>query len=162
MNRRTLLSAIALAAPLPFLATCGLVPTATGGNLDQAKAYGADLANALSAGAAVFLAGPPVPTAEQAALVNAAVADIQAANAALAAATAQSTARGIVDQLLAAALKLSPLVMAALGAAGPYIPLAIAVLQAFAAAVPPPVEVPPVPPAALHRAALKYHSHSIQ
>lgn len=159
MNRRMLLSGAALALPLPFIAACGMLPTTSGGNLAQAQAYGADLANALSAGAVVFLAGPPKPTDAQAALVNQAVADIQTANAALAAATAQSTATGFATQLLNAALKLSSLVIPSLGPAGPYVPLAIAVLQAFIGALPPPDVVPAVPPAALHRAALKYHAH---
>lgn len=158
MHRRTLLSAAALAMPLPLL-NCGLTGNAGAVTLAQAQMYGTDLANALSAGAVIYLAGPPKPSAEDATIVNKAIADIQTAKTALANATATTSAIGVANELLNAALQLSPLVMGSLGAAGPYIPLAIAILQAFIASLPPPAVTPATPPAALHAKAMTYRAH---
>jgi hypothetical protein len=160
MNRRTLLSAAALALPLPFLAACGL--TSSGATpLAMAKVYADDLANAVSAAANIYLAGPPKPTAANAALVGQLVDGLQQARAALDATTEASDAKGIVLQVIAGVQQLVPLVTPYIGPAGAYIPLAIAVLQAFVQSIPAPPDAPPTPPASLHRAALKYHPHGV-
>lgn len=160
MNRRTLLSATALTLPMAMLSACGLIGTPAGAtNLQMAQVYADDLADAVSAAAQIYLAGPPAPDAAQAALVSGLIADLQTARRALDAATAASDARGIAKQLLTAALNLSPMITALLGPAAGYIPLAIGVVQAFIDSLPPPPAAPVTPPAALHRAALKYHGH---
>jgi hypothetical protein len=158
ITRRNALSACAMMLPLPFLVACGLTsPSAT--SLDMAKAYADDLANAVSAAANVYLAGPPKPTAANLALVTQLVAGLQQARTALDATTAASDAKGIALQVLAGVQQLVPMVSPFLGAAAPYVPLAIAVVQAFVQSIPPPAEAPPAPPAELHRAGMAYHQH---
>lgn len=161
MNRRTLLSATALTLPMALLAGCGLIGTPAGAtNLQMAQLYADDLSDAVSAAAQVFLAGPPVPTAAQTATVTGLIADLQTARKALDAATAASDARGIAKQLLAAAGNLAPMITAVLGPVVALdVQLAISVVRTFVDTLPPPTDAGPTPPAALHRAALKYHDH---
>jgi hypothetical protein len=142
--------------PLPallLLARCGASGSASV-TLAQAKAYADDLINALSAAAQSYLAAP---SAANKALVTSIVTDLQQAKVAIDAATAESDARGIALQIVALAQQLVPLVVPFLGPAGPYVPLAIAVIQAFIASLPPPPAAPPAPPAALHEMGLRYH-----
>jgi hypothetical protein len=157
--RRTLLSLAALAVPLPMIAACSL--TAPGATpLEQAKAYADDLANAVSAAAAAYIAGPPKPTAANAALVNQLVDDLQKARAALDATTATTDARSIAQQVIAGVQQLAPMVTVFLGSAAPYVPLAIAVVQSFINAIPAPPNAPAMPPAALRRAGMAYSPHA--
>lgn len=158
MNRRAALSAAATLAMLPLVAACGSTAS-TGTSLEMAKVYADDLANAVSAAAAVYLAGPPMPTAANVAMVNQLVDGLQQARAALDSTTTASDARGIALQVLAGVQKLSPLVSAALGQAAAYVPLAVAVIEAFIQSIPPPADAPPTPPVELHNVALKYHGH---
>lgn len=160
MHRRTLLQATALTLPMAMLAGCGLIGTPAGAtNLQMAQLYADDLSDAVSAAAQVFLAGPPVPTATQAATVTGLIADLQTARKALDAATAASDARGIAKQVLTAVGNLAPVLTGTLGPAAAYIPLALAVIQTFIDSLPPPPATPPTPPAALHKAAMAYHGH---
>jgi hypothetical protein len=157
--RRNLLTIAALAVPLPMIAACGL--TASGATpLEQAKVYADDLANAVSAAATAFLAGPPKPTAATTAMVNDLVNGLQKARAVLDATTATSDAKAIAQQVIAGVQQLLPMVSVFLGPAAPYIPLAIAVVQSFINAIPAPPDAPATPPAALHRAGMAYHPHA--
>jgi hypothetical protein len=157
MNRRTLLSATALTLPMAMLAGCGTATDATT-KLAMAQLYADDLADAISAAAQVLLAGPPPMSAAQASAVTTAVANMQAARKALDAATVATDARSIAQQLLAAAQQLAPMITAVLGPVVALdVQLAISVVRTFVDTLPPPVGAGPTPPAALHRAAMKYH-----
>ena len=64
--------------------------------------------------------------------------------------------KAAAQEALVVVLQLNPLVGGFLGAAAPYVPIAIAVVNAFIAALPPPANAPPVPPAQLTRKAAEY------
>ena len=146
MNRRTVLIAI----PLVVVGCTGTNAQVT---LDQAKAYASDVVNAVSAAAQSYVASP---LAKDATAVSESVAGLQALNKAIQETTVATTARSVITEIITGVNELLPLVMPFLGVAGPYIPMALAVLQAFLAALPPPVDAPATPPAELHRFALTY------
>lgn len=152
-NRR---AALMLSGNLAAVAALALVPgcaTGTAGatTLQMAQTYGDDLVAALLAAASTYQAAPnPSP------IIASVVADLQTAKTALDNATLASDARGVVLQIIAAVQTILPMLTPFLAAAGPYVPLAIAVLQAFVAALPPPPSAPATPPAALHAVAEKY------
>lgn len=138
-----------------LLAQC----SSTGGStttLAQAQAYADDLISAVSAAAQAYLAQP---NAAQQALVQQVVSDLQTLRQTIDAAQATTTLQTTFLQVIVGVQQLVPIVEPFLGSAGPYVPLALAVLQAFVASLPPPSNAPPAPPAALHAAALKYHPH---
>lgn len=153
-NRR---AALMLSGNLAAVAALALVPGCTmpagATTLQMAQTYGDDLVAALLAAASTYQASPnPSP------IVASVVADLQTAKKALDSATLASDARGVVLQIIAAAQTILPMLTPFLAAAGPYVPLAIAVLQAFVAALPPPPATPPTPPAALHAVAERYRA----
>lgn len=154
MKRR----AVIIAAPAALLALAGCTlfqnqqQAAT--TLAKAKSYASDLVGALHSAAQVFTASPQA-TAAQASLVSKILADLDTANTALQAMQVASGAKAIVQQIIAFAQQIVPIVAPFAGAAGPYFALALAVLQAFVAGLP--SAAPAEPPAALHRAALAWH-----
>ena len=154
-NRR---AALRLSGGIASLAAFGLLgacsTTSAGTSLDMAKTYGDDLIAALLAAAATYNASPNANPIVAGTIVP----DLEQAKVALDGATSASDARGIVLQILAAAQTAMPMLSPFLGAAGPYIPLAIAVLQAFAQSLPPPPAAPPTPPAALHAVGERYRA----
>lgn len=136
---------------------CAGGQTIGGVPIPMVKAYADDLADALSAGADIYLNSttPPVPTESQKAAVARAKADIQSAKTALDSVLVPTTttvplsARDTVKLIILDAEKLQPFVAPLLGTAGVYIPLALSVLQAFVDSLPPPPTTPPTPPAPL-------------
>lgn len=127
-------------------------------SFEMTKAYSNDLANALSASADVFLASTnPTPTAAQLSLVLHAKTSIQQAKDIINSTTAPSDARTAVQTVITDVGLMAPLLGPLLGPAALYIPLAVAVLQAFIDSLPPPPNAPPMPPAALHEKAMAYH-----
>lgn len=151
-NRR---AALKLAGGVASVAALALVPgcasTSGATPLQMAQAYGDDFVTLVMAAAAAYEAEPnPNP------IVATVITDLQAAQAALDGATVASGAQGVVGQILAGWQKLAPFVSPFFGAAAPYIPLVIAVLEAFVAEQPPPAGATPTPPAAVHSAATKY------
>jgi hypothetical protein len=165
INRRAIIRSVPMLAAV--VAGCSTIAS-TPAQISQVKEYSQAVANAVSASAQIYLAGPPVPSAANKALVTTVVTDIQAANAAvqildgtnLNFTTAQQTVNSLI-QAIQMALNI-PGVQLALGAAGMYIPLALAVLEAFVNSMqgpplPPPAGTPQHPPAALTRKAAMYH-----
>jgi sulfur relay (sulfurtransferase) complex TusBCD TusD component (DsrE family) len=150
MHRRTILAASAL-VPMTWFVGCAADASV---KLAQAKSYAQVLTNALAAAGQAFLASSTV-TPDQSKLVIEILKSIDTANAALQAAVAATDARGVAEQIVAAATRLTPLVEPFAGAAGPYIPLAVSVLAAFVASLPPPPAAPAEPPPALRALALK-------
>jgi hypothetical protein len=126
-----------------LLAGCSSTGGTGGVTLAMAQAYGDALIAALESAAQVYLDSP---IATQKALVTTAVADLKMAQSALDSLTPTSDTRAVVQQIIAAAQQLLPLVTALLGPAAPYASLAIVVLQAFIALVPLPANTPPTPP----------------
>lgn len=133
--------------------------------LTMIKAYGDDLADALSAGADAYLNATtaPVPTDAQKATVSKAKADIQSGKHALDLVLTSVTdnkappsAINIAKLIIADAQSLEPYVLPLLGAAGLYVPLALGVVQAFVDSLPPPPDTPPTPPAAFAEKARSY------
>jgi len=151
-TRRLALTGIglsALAAPLLGCSTSGSIA-----NFNQAKAYLDAGANAIIAAGQQFLAGPPAPSAANKTLVTEGIAALQQVLAAIDAQAAPTGSwKADATQALAFIQQLSPVVSGYLGAAGQYVPLAVAVVTAFIQALPPPADTPPVPPAALTRKA---------
>jgi hypothetical protein len=124
-------------------------------SLAQVQAYAGDLVNALSAAAQTYLTLPSV-TATDKVLVTTIVADLQQANTAIAAVVNVTNAQSIALQIVAFATQLEPLVLPFLGAAAPFVPVAMALLQAFIQSLPAPPATPVTPPVQLHSMALKY------
>ena len=125
--------------------------------LAQAKAYFDAGAGAVLAGAQQYLAGPPKPSAADAATVKTVMAALVAAQKALDGTVIETDWRATAVGALANIQSLLPFATPFLGPAGPYLPLAIAVVQAFIDALPAPPDTPAVPPAALSRKAAEFH-----
>jgi hypothetical protein len=125
--------------------------------LEQAKAYLNDGVNATLAASQAYLASTPAPSAQIAATVTALAAKLEAANTALQGVVAVVDWKAGALEALTVLQQLSPLVAPFLGAAGPLLPMAIAVVMAFVQSLPPPADAPPTPPAALSRKAAEYH-----
>jgi hypothetical protein len=138
-------------------AGCSLAPS-NATPLQTAQVYGDDLSNAVSAAAVTYETGPPPATAAQKVLVDNIVSNLQTARAALDAATTPTDAKDAANLLLANINSLEPYADRYLGPAAEYIPLAIAVVQSFIDAAAPPPNATPTPPAALHRAGMKFHA----
>lgn len=154
ISRRHLLAFSSL-APIPFLTDCS--PSSTKGvDLAMVQAYATDLINALSVAAQTYVVQPH---ATSVATVNQIVGYLQQAKEAIQGVQVETDAKGVANEIISFANQLSPIVMPFLGAAAPYLPIAIAVLQSFIASLPAPPQAPPTPPAALHRVALTYHRH---
>jgi hypothetical protein len=122
----------------------GTAPTVT---LDMAKAWAGDLAGALVAAASAYSG----PNADQA---RTAAGKLQQAAADFAAMGDVSTTRSAAISVLTLCQQVAALVPLP-GDLAIYIPMGIAVLQAFVADLPPPPDAPAQPPAALHRAAMR-------
>lgn len=116
--------------------------------LDQAKAWVSGLSGALSAAAAVYTG----PSAIQ---VQKAAADLQAAAVAFQMLGDVSTARSAALSIVALAQQLSPMVAPYLGPNAVYVPMGLAVVQAFIAALPVPSSASPMPPAQMAFAAIR-------
>jgi hypothetical protein len=123
--------------------------------LAQVQVWATDAIDAVSAAAQTYLASPV--TAANKALVTTIVADLQTAKAAITAVVNVSDARSIALEVVAFIQQIEPVVAPFLGSAAPYIPVAIAVLQAFIAGLPLPPDASTSPPVELHRMALRYH-----
>lgn len=150
LSRRYTLSLTAL-LPLAFARCANMTtPTVT---LDQAKLYANDLILALSAAADTYVTSPG---AKNIPLVLEIESDLQQLKSAIDSVESVADARSIVLQAIAFCQQLTPIVLPFLGPAAAAVPLALAVLQAFVQALPPPPEAPPTPPAALHAKALQY------
>ena len=144
---------------LPVPAILLLAQCANGSSavtLQQVQSYANDLVDALSAAAQAYLASP---SATNASVVQTIVSDLQTAKTALNAVTSQTNAQSIALQVVGFAQQLEPIVLPFLGVAAPYIPIAIAVIQAFIQSLPPPPATPATPPAQLHAVAVKYRLH---
>ena len=153
MYRRNLLKTAAAALPV-WLVACTGTPSAD--QFAMAKAYLDTGVSAVLAASQAYLAGPPVPSPQSAATIVAIMADLESVKATIDGTVSDADWKSGAIQALAAMQQLSPLVTAFLGAAAPYVPLAIAVVSAFVQYLPPPVSAPPVPPAALVRKAAQY------
>ncbi len=154
MQRRGILT---LSGAALLLASCGgTTTTSPGVTLDQVKAYMDAGIAALDAAAQQFLMGPPVPSAANAAVVQQLIAALDQSKAALDAVTVPTDYKAGLLQAIALIQQLSPMVASSLGEAAQYIPLVLAVAQAFIAALPPPANAPPTPPAALASKAVEY------
>lgn len=151
MNRRSLLRSLPLG--LLVFGCSPTTPGATSVPMNMLKAYGDDVINALSAAAQAYVVSPG---AKNTAIVNQIVGYLQSTKDALDSVQIESDARGIALEVVGFAQQLSPIVAPFLGPAAPFVPIALAVLQAFIASLPPPPAAPPTPPAALHNLALKY------
>lgn len=148
MLRRTAL----LTLPALLAACSGLDFSNAGITLDQVKEYTDDVVDALSAAANTYLVKSPNAT------VQAALQQLEQVRQAIDAATAPESARAAVDEALAFLNQLTPVLSPFLGAAAPYVPIAIAVLHNFVHNLGLPPNAPPTPPAALHRAAVAYRT----
>jgi len=140
-------------APALALAAAACSGQSGGVSVAQVKAYGNALAAAVAGAAQAYLAGPPMPSAAQAQIVNLVLADLKTAADALDGIPDGAGSYGtkdLVQQILTAVQKLTPIVAPFLGPAGVYVPLAIAVLQAFIASLPAPPATPAMPPAAMY------------
>jgi hypothetical protein len=154
LQRRKVLLGSSVFVPLVLLG-CSTTPGGTPSvSLDMAKAYLDDLVNAVSAAAQAYLAGST--TNINSATVAALVADLQALNSAVQSITDVTNIKSISLQILAAVNQVVPFVAPFLGPAGPFVPLAIAVIQAFVQSLPAPPDAPPQPPAQLHAKAMTY------
>ena len=149
LNRRNVLVAGSMFSALGALGACA--SATAGADLNIVRNYTSVLVNALSAAAATYVANP---AAKEAALVNKIVADLQILNASVQDVTDISTVKSALLQILPSVGILTPILTPLLGAAAPYLPLAVAVLTAFVQALPLPG--PTTPPAALTAKALEY------
>lgn len=146
LTRRAFLPAI-------LLAGCTGTSGQPGVTLDQAKAYAIDLIDALSAAGQTYVASS---SAKDPQLVTTLMDDLQQSRTAIENVSSASGAKAVTEQVISFAQQLLPIVTPLMGAVAPYAALALAVLQAFVASLPPPPQAPDAPPAQLHRAALKY------
>lgn len=153
MQRRNILALTGIAL---LLARCGDTPGSPAVTLDQVKAYLDAGVAALDAGAQQFLAGPPMPSTANAALVWQLITALDQSKTALDGVTVPADYKAGLLQAIALIQQLSPMVAGTLGEATQYIPLVLAVAQAFIAALPPPADAPPTPPAALARKGIEY------
>jgi hypothetical protein len=146
---------------LPLSALLFLAHCANSGSnvmtLAQIQAYADDLINALSAAGQAYLLSATT-TASGKVLVTTVIQDLQQTKIAIDSAVNTTDARATALEIVAFAQQLELLVIPFLGAAAPFVPIALAVLQAFIEALPPPSNAPAMPPAQLHELALKYHS----
>ena len=145
MTRRAL-TASGFTALVVSLTGCG-ADSAT--QFAQAKLYLDTAVAAVTAAGQQFLAGPPAPSAANASLVRALISGLSQAQSAIANVTVPADWKAGAMQVLAIIQQMSPLVSPFLGAAAPYIPLAVAVVMAFIESLPPPANTPATPPAAL-------------
>lgn len=151
MLRRNLLLASALAPA--FLIGCASTTSPTV-SLQMVQAYVSDLVNAVSAAAQAYLAGSSESNSP---LVSSIVSELQTLNTTIQGLTDPTSVKSAALEVLAAVQQIGPFIAPFLGPAGPFIPLAVAVVEAFVQSLPAPSEAPPQPPAALHRMAATYH-----
>lgn len=157
MKRRALLSTVGL---LPLLAGCLSTSNRNATvTVPQVQEYTNDLVNALSAAGLAYINTTPPPSAVQITVVQTVINGLQSVNRTVQSVTAVPDLRSAVLEGVALANQLSPLVTPFLGPAAPYVPIAIAVLQAFVQSLPAPADAPQKPPVALHRVGLTYHPH---
>lgn len=112
--------------------------------LDQAKAWISGVTGAVAAAAAVYT-GPNQAQVQQAS------ADLVKAATAFQALGDVTTARSAALSIVAMLQQLSPMVAPYLGANAVYVPMGLAVIEAFIAALPVPPSVPASPPAQMAR-----------
>lgn len=155
MYRRTLISTIPLLASGALLAGCVGTPGAV--TFAQARAYMDDAVDAVLAAAQAYIVGTPRPPQASIDVVISLSTALENARTALDATTVVANWQAGAIEALAVLQQLTPLVAAFLGAAAPYVPLAIAVIEAFIQSLPPPPAAPVTPPAALAQKALQYH-----
>lgn len=160
MLRRNLLaySGLTIIAMIPG---CGeTTPGGTPGvSLDQVKAYLDAGVLALEAAAQQYEAGPPVPSPANLLLVQTIAGNLETVKTSLDSITIPADYKAGLLEAVALTQQLTPLVSGRLGEAAAYIPLVIAVAQAFIAQLPAPINAPPTPPAALSRKAMEYRRH---
>jgi len=154
MFRRSILGFTAM-LPLGFLADCAGTQGAM--TFAQAKAYADAAIGAALAGAQQYLASTPPPPVANATLVADLANKLQAIKTELDGTTVVPNWQAGAQEALAVLQQLSPMVAVFLGPAAPFLPVAIGVIQAFIAGLPPPADAPPTPPAALTRKAMEYH-----
>ena len=117
------------------------------------RAYADDLVDAMGGAAQSYALTKPTPSPDALALVSDVMRTLLAAKSALDGATPSSDAKTIILEVISGVQTLTPYLAMALGGAAPYVPIAIALLQAFINNLPAPPDAPPQPPAALHHAA---------
>lgn len=124
--------------------------------LETAQNYATTVADALAAAAQAYTAQAGAVSVD---VVQKVADDLEKAAHEFAALGDVSTARSAALSVLGFAQQLAPLVAAFLGAAAPYVPIALVVIQAFIQALPMPAEAPVQPPAALRAQAAKLRRH---
>lgn len=135
-------------AILPALVLSACAPTQqNAATLEQAKAWATGISSAISAAAAVYT-GPNVDQVRKAAT------DIQAAAVAFQTLGDVSTARSAALSLIAMAQQVTPMIAPALGPNAVFVPMGLAVLQAFVASLPVPPAAAPTPPPEMQKTAL--------
>lgn len=147
---------ILVASPAAMAVLAGCSTGSSSVQFDQAKAWLDAGSVAVMAAAQQYLAGPPVPPAATAATVQQALVALQQAKTAVDALTVPADWKSGAVEVLALIQQLSPMVAPFLGAAAPYVPLAIAVVTAFVQSLPAPANAPATPPAALSRKAAQF------
>jgi hypothetical protein len=146
LSRRNLaFSAIAI------LSSCS--PQTPAVSFQQMKAYAVALIDALSVAADAYVSSPG---AKNVSLVLQIKNDLQQLKSALINVEQPTDVRSTVLQIIQFAQELTPIVLPYLGPAAQYVPIALAVLQAFVASLPPPPNAPEVPPAPLQKKASEY------
>lgn len=154
MLRRSILGFAAL-LPIGLLVDCTGTPGAV--TFEQAKAYADAAIGAALAGSQQYLASIPPPSAMTASIVAGLANKLQAIKAEIDGTTTVPNWKAGAQEALAVLQQLSPMVAPFLGAAGPLLPVAIGVIEAFIAGLPTPADAPPTPPAALSRKAMEFH-----
>ena len=117
------------------------------------RAYADDLVDAMGGAAQSYALTKPTPSPDSLALVADVMKTLLAAKSALDSAKPTADAKTIVLEVISGVQTLTPYLAVILGGAAPYVPIAIALLQAFINGLPAPPDAPPTPPAALHHAA---------
>lgn len=136
----TRILAALIATPLALTA-CATQQQQT--TLAQAKVWVATLSSATTAAAGVYLAQESAPKAAE---VRKAVATVQAGAAAFQGINDVSNARSAALSILASVQQVMPMVTPYLGKDGVWVPIGLAVVQAFVASLPPPAGAPAEPP----------------
>lgn len=144
LSRRSMLFGAASASAL--LAGCANSGSAAAVSLATAKTYFEAVSNAMIAAAQEYIAAAPATAASTIATVKAIVTDLESLQTAVSTITVPADWKAGAQEAIADIQQLEPLVAPFLGAAAPYVPLALAVLSSFIAALPMPTNAPATPP----------------
>lgn len=155
MQRRSLLLGGAVLGAAALLVGCS--GSSGGVSFDQAKAYADAAIDATLAAAQQYLMGPPAPTPQNMNIVTTIVADLVKVKAVLDGTQPGAAWNANVQIAISDINQLVPMLSDYLGGSVTAdIHLALDVLAAFVAALPPPANAPPTPPASLRHKAMEY------